>query len=201
MKAIILLNGEPYSGEIDDSDAYVYCCDGAYRWAKGRVRIDETLGDFDSLGFLPDPPPREIYPSEKNFTDGEIALFAAIDGGFTYIEIYGGGGRREDHFVGNLHLLRAAGERGAFAVLKTDYADIYEAEGEIGLNGLEGKTVSLFPFGGDVHMIESEGLKYPLNGLTLRYGQSRGISNVVLSDRARVLSEGKILVFVNHQPV
>ena len=44
MKAIILLNGEPYRGEIDAASARVWCCDGAYDWAKGRVRIDENLG-------------------------------------------------------------------------------------------------------------------------------------------------------------
>lgn len=81
MKAIILLNGEPFRGEIDTSGAYVYCCDGAYSWANGRVKIDETLGDFDSLNELPDPPPQEVYPSEKNMTDGEIALFRAIEAG------------------------------------------------------------------------------------------------------------------------
>ena len=48
MKAIILLNGEPYRGAIAEG-AYVYCCDGAYKWAKDKVRIDENLGDYDSL--------------------------------------------------------------------------------------------------------------------------------------------------------
>ena len=65
MKAIILLNGEPYRGAIDASFARVWCCDGAYDWAKGKVRIDENLGDYDSLSYMPDPPPAEVYPSEK----------------------------------------------------------------------------------------------------------------------------------------
>ena len=77
MKAIILLNGEPYRGAIDASSARVWCCDGAYDWAKGKVRIDENLGDYDSLSYMPDPPPAEVYPSEKNYTDGELALMRA----------------------------------------------------------------------------------------------------------------------------
>ena len=81
MKAIILLNGEPYRGGIDASDARVWCCYGAYDWAKGRVRIDENLGDYDSLGYTPDPPPAEVYPSEKNYTDGELALMRAVAAG------------------------------------------------------------------------------------------------------------------------
>ncbi len=197
-RAVILLNGEPYRGQIDDKNAVVYCCDGAYDWAKGRLRIDETLGDFDSLGYLPDPPPKEIYPSEKNFTDGEIALFRAVEAGADYIQIYGGGGGREDHFIGNLHLLLAAKKRGAYAEMITEHARIFLGEGEIRLDGYRGRTVSLVPFGGDAHMMESEGLKYPLCDLTLEYGTARGISNVVLEDKARVVAaSGRVLVFVD----
>ena len=108
MKGILLLNGDPYEGEIDAEGALVYCCDGAYAWAKGKVRIDKNVGDFDSLDEKPFPEPDEIYPSEKNFTDGEIALFKLIDAGVDEIKIYGGGGGREDHFLGNIHLLYRA---------------------------------------------------------------------------------------------
>ena len=197
-RAVILLNGEPYLGQIDDKDAVVYCCDGAYEWAKGRVRIDETLGDFDSLEYLPDPPPKEIYPSEKNFTDGEIALFRAVEAGAEYIQIYGGGGGREDHFIGNLHLLLAAKKRGSYAEMITAHARIFLGEGEVRLCGCKGKTVSIVPFGGDAHIMESEGLKYPLDRLTLEYGTARGISNVVTEDEARfVAASGRVLVFVD----
>ena len=71
-RGIILLNGEPYTEKIDASDAIVVCCDGALRWAQGKVRIDRKTGDFDSLGYIPEG--ADVYPSEKNYTDGEIAL-------------------------------------------------------------------------------------------------------------------------------
>ena len=70
MKGIILLNGEPYYKAINAENAVVYCCDGAYAWAKGRIKIDRNIGDFDSLNQTPYPPPEEIYPAEKDFTDG-----------------------------------------------------------------------------------------------------------------------------------
>ena len=92
MKGIILLNGEPYPYAINAGNALVYCCDGAYKWAKSKVRIDKNIGDFDSLDEVPYPPPEEVYPAEKNFTDGEIALKKIIEAGADEIEIYGGGG-------------------------------------------------------------------------------------------------------------
>ena len=199
MKAIVLLNGEPYNGVIDDSDAYVYCCDGAFDWAKGKVRIDETLGDFDSLDYIPDPPPKEIYPSEKDMTDGEIAILRAINVGADRIEIYGGGGKREDHFLGNLHLLYAALKRGAKAALVTNYTRIIAEEGRVEIIGCKGKTVSVVPLGGTAHIMESEGFYYPLDNLDLVYGSTRGISNVVISDKASFVTDGAVLVIINHR--
>ena len=196
MRAVILLNGEPYRGAIDDDGALVLCCDGAYDWAKGRLRIDVNLGDYDSLGYQPDPPPAEVYPSEKNYTDGELALMRAMDAGADDIEFYGGGGGREDHFLGNLHLLYAACRRGVRAVMVTNHARIFAAEGLVELNGLQGKTLSIVPFGGEVHILESGGLYYPLPD-TFVYGSTRGISNVVTAERAYFRTQGVALVFVD----
>lgn len=199
MKAIILLNGEPYRGEISAAGARVYCCDGAYAWAKDKVRIDENLGDYDSLPYLPVPPPKEIFPSEKNDTDGEIALKRAIEAGAKEIVIYGGGGGREDHFIGNLHLLYAAFLRGAYAELVTNRARIFMGTGKVDLSGNKGKTLSIVPFGGNAHIIESSGLKYPLMALDLAYGSTRGISNVAEGDEAHIFTRDKVLVFVDFE--
>ena len=196
MRAIVLLNGEPYRGTIEDGGALVLCCDGAYDWAKGRVRIDVNLGDYDSLSYVPDPPPAQVYPSEKNYTDGELALQRAMAAGADVIEFYGGGGGREDHFLGNLHLLYAACRRGVRAVMVTNYARIFAAEGSVELCGLRGKTVSIVPFGGPAHILESGGLYYPLPD-TFVYGSTRGISNVVTADRAHFTVEGVVLVFID----
>lgn len=54
-------------------------------------------GDFDSLGYI--PADALVYPSRKNFTDGEIALDYLLTHGCTEIELYGGGGGRDDIFT------------------------------------------------------------------------------------------------------
>ena len=197
MKAIILLNGEPYRGQINAENARVYCCDGAYEWAKGKVKIDENLGDYDSLSYIPTPAPQEIYPSEKNYTDGEIALNRAIAAGATEIEIYGGGGAREDHFLGNLHLLYHAFEQGVKAEMITNFSRIFLSTWKVEINGCKGKTLSIIPFGGNAHIMKSGGLKYPLENLDLRYGSTRGISNIALEDSAYIFTRDRVLVLVN----
>lgn len=198
MKVVILLNGEPYTGKIEAENSYVLCCDGAYKWAKGRVKIDENLGDFDSLDCVPEPPPKEVYPSEKNATDGEIAIERAIALGASEITVYGGGGGREDHFLGNLHLLYKAHRAGVKAAMVTNHAVIFADEDEVGLCCKRGTTISIVPFGGDAHILHSSGFKYPLEDLWLRYGSTRGISNVIEDEEATFFSEGTVLVFVDH---
>lgn len=196
MKGIILLNGEPYKGQIDASNSLVYCCDGAYAWAKGKVRIDKNVGDFDSLNEIPFPPPEEIYPAEKNFTDGEIALFKLIERGIDELEIYGGGGGREDHFLGNIHLLHRAYTAGIKCKMVNNGSIIIAADGEIRLDGIRGKTLSVLPFGGELHIMDSAGLKYSYPQV-IGYGECRGISNVATSDRAHLTVKGMALVIIN----
>lgn len=198
MKAAVLLNGEPYSGEI--SADRVFCCDGAYNWARGRVGIDENIGDFDSVSDFPDPPPERIYPAEKNFTDGEIALAQAIREGADEIVFYGFSGGRSDHFLGNLHLMYAAFSKGVKCSAVTDGEIFMLGSGKIFLGEFVGLTFSVLPFGGDLHIIESAGLKYAYPA-ALRYGECRGISNVCLSGGAFVEVSGCALVIINRGKV
>lgn len=202
MKGILLLNGQPYTGAIDCRNAYVVCCDGAYKWARDNVKIDENVGDFDSLDYLPTPPPSEIYPSEKNFTDGEIALFKLLEKGVDGIEIYGGFGGRCDHFIGNLHLLHAAHTRGVKARMIDENTVIFLSSGRIDLSGNCGKTFSLLPFGGVVHIMDSTGCKYAYPE-KIGYGECRGISNVAESDSASVTigKDDCALIIVNRGEV
>ncbi len=200
---VILLNGEPFSGEIPQN-AYVLCCDGAYSWAKGKVRIDENLGDFDSLSEEPVPPPSRKFPSEKNETDGELAVDRAVELGATDILFYGGGGKREDHFLGNLHLLYKAKRAGILsAALKTNGAEISLAgEGGQRFSCKRGQTISLLPFGGDAHIMEMRGLKYVSDDLRLRYGSTRGISNLTTDEEFSFrVNKGYVLVIINEEEV
>lgn len=204
MKGILLLNGEPYKKAIDDSEACVLCADGAYNWAKGRVRIDENLGDFDSADEIPSPYPSEIFPSQKNYTDGEIALgkliFLFKSGRIDRVEIYGGGGGREDHFLGNLHLLYRAYLEGLPCEMITNRARLSVRSGRFLLKGIRGKTVSLLPFGGAAHILYNKGLFYPTDDLTLSYGSCRGISNVGVDENAEIDCDGgALLVAVNEE--
>lgn len=202
MRAVILLNGEPFRGDIPTENSYVICCDGAYSWAKGRVRIDENLGDFDSLDETPDPAPLHTFPSEKNETDGELAVRRALELKCDSVVFYGGGGKREDHFLGNLHLLLMAVRGGMqCAAMETNGAKISLCgAGGHGFACKRGQTVSLLPFGGGAHIMEMKGLKYASDDLRLCYGSTRGVSNLTTDEKFSFrVTEGHVLVIINEE--
>lgn len=200
MKGVLLLNGDPYPYKIDAENALVYCCDGAYNWAHGRVRIDKNIGDFDSINGIPDPLPDEAYPSEKDYTDGELALGRLIKAGVDEIEIYGGGGGREDHFLGNLQLLYSAYKKGVKCAMITERSKIFPASGKIALGQYAGKTFSVLPFGEALHILDFKGTKYAYPQ-TISYGECRGISNKVEQNCAYLVVEGVTLIIVNRGEV
>ena len=195
MRAIVVGAADDFVPFCKDEGDLVIAADAG--WAQPGVAslADVAVGDYDSLGYVPQN--AQVYPVEKNFTDGEIALDLLLARGCDVIEIYGGGGGREDHLFGNLQLCYAGFLRGARTVMRSNHCDVYCAEGKICWRGMRGKTVSLAPVGRRAHIIESEGLKYPLKDLTLAAGSCRGVSNVVEADAAHIVCDaGTLFVFI-----
>ena len=59
-----------------------------------------------------------------------------------------------------------------------------------------GTTVTLLPVGGDATGVRTKGLRYPLDDETLRFGRSRGLSNIVTKGAASVSVENGILLVI-----
>ncbi len=199
LKAIIFLNGQPYDGAIDVSDAVVIAADGGYQDCVRRgITPHRVVGDFDSLGYVPCGATQ--VPVQKDFTDGEMAVNLALKLGATEIDIYGGGGKREDHFYGNLQLLYAAHKMGVFARMITNESTIFTCDKGFSLSLPVGTTLSVAPFSGDLHIHSSTGFAYAADGLTIPLGSTRGISNLTQEkDVAMTFLQGVAVVFVCHK--
>lgn len=185
MKGVILLNGEPHHSNIDTSGSIVVCCDGAYKWAKqNNVRIDVVVGDFDSLGYTPEG--AVVYPVEKDYTDAELALRLLIDKKVCSIVIYGGGGRRDDHYLANLALLIKAHELSIPCEFITNYTRSFLFDGGFKYKGSIGDTVSFLPISPKIKFGHCNGLKYDPSNLTIKLGESRGVSNLLCEEEINV---------------
>jgi thiamine pyrophosphokinase len=189
----------------DDGIAIVVAADGGARHAAGLgLRIDRWVGDGDSLpaadldALRAAGVPVTLVAAEKDETDTELALHAALDASADEVVILGAfGGERLDHALANASLLAHPALAGRTAVLLDGGSRVrlLTGPGSLALDGRAGDLVSLIPFGSDAHGIATEGLRYPLRGDTLNLGTARGVSNVRLGMRASVtLEDGAILV-------
>src|SRR5260221_9822527 len=118
MRALVILDGDLLgsdawlAGLAKRADVVIAADGGATKLAKAGRRPDLVIGDMD--GVTADAQ-RELeragaklerFPTEKDQTDGELALDAAVKRGADEILVVGAfGGPRLDHMAGNLMLL------------------------------------------------------------------------------------------------
>jgi thiamine pyrophosphokinase len=150
------------------------------------LEIDLAIGDFDSGNPPPSARRVERHPADKDATDLELALRAALALEPRRILVVGGIEGRLDHLLGELLLLAADDLAGVEMDAVLGDALVHVVRGARTLTGAEGELISLFAIGGPADGIATEGLAYPLDGESLEPGSSRGISNVFAAAEARI---------------
>ena len=187
-----------------DGIGWVVAADGGARHAAalGR-RLDLWVGDGDSLGekgiaeLAAAGIPVRRQAADKDESDAELALLAAIEAGARRVTILGAlGGARFDHGLANVWLLADPRLAGCAVRIVDGVARIrLVGPGRHDLGGRIGDLVSLMPFGGDAGGVTTAGLRYPLRGEPLPLGPSRGLSNVRDAGDASIeLEAGRLLV-------
>ena len=163
------------------------------------LEIELAVGDFDSvtpatLASLGDRVER--HPVDKDATDLELALRAALTLDPRRILVVGGVEGRLDHLLGELLILGADELAGVEVDAVLGEARIHVVRGERSLVGWEGELISLFALHGPAEGIVTDGLRYPLRGETLLPGSSRGISNMFATSEAQITVERGLLLAV-----
>jgi thiamine pyrophosphokinase len=180
-------------------DAPVIAADsGADHAVALGLDVDVAIGDFDSATpeGLAAAAHAERHPVDKDATDLELALRAAVAREPRRILVIGGIEGRLDHLLGELLILGADWLAGVELDAVLGDARIHVVRRERRLDGVEGELISLFALGGPATGIETEGLAYPLRRETLEPGSSRGISNVFSAAEARIALENGLLLAV-----
>lgn len=212
MHYVLVANGSlrpgNWLGEILDQADVVVAIDGGYNHLQGIGRQPDLLiGDLDSI----DPVQTEMltghgvelhrHPERKNATDLELALQAAQEQGASEITLLGMVGSRWDQTLA--HLLLLADQRFSEIDIRAldgpQAAYVVRAGGKFTLSGAEGDLISLIPLPGDAQGVKTSGLEYRLDGETLQYPSTRGVSNVVLGTRASVELENGVLLCLHVQ--
>lgn len=169
------------------------------------VHVDVLVGDLDSTdpasvdAAIASGTIVERHPAQKDATDLELAVSAALARGARRIVVVDGGGDRLDHLLGNLMLLGSPMLAGVEVEAFTGTARIAIARGgepAVKLAGPPGSLVTLLALGGTAHGIVADGLLYPLRQESLEPGTTRGVSNELVSTSGSVGLERGILLVV-----
>jgi len=208
MRAIVIANGHVGNSEASRVQNWphdcVICADGGAQHALALgLAPDVVIGDLDSLdGDLQARLENEgcqvfAHPPRKDETDLELALRYAIDHGVDEILILGALGGRIDQTLANVLLLALSELEGVKTRIVAGDQEMFLIRGQAFIEGQIGDTVSLLPIAGDVTGITTEGLEYPLQRGTLKFGATLGVSNVLAAPVARVQVERGLLLCVH----
>ena len=180
---------------------YLLAADGGLaHLQKLGLKPHGIIGDFDSLGFVPEG--AEVFPVEKDDTDAMLAVRHGLERGFREFVIYGGlDGQRLDHTVANYQTLQFLADHGAVGYLVgKDYIVTVIKNETIAFDKNAEGILSLFCLGTDARGVNLQGLQYPLDNGTLSSGFPLGVSNHFVGTEAKIqVEDGSLLAMWDRQ--
>ena len=188
--------GLPKSFSRKKDDIVIAADAGIKSLEKLGIKPDIALGDFDSLGFVPDCDEIIKHPVMKNDTDMMLAVKTGFVRGYTKFMLYGGAGGRPDHTFANIQTLTYIAKRGGRGFLDLcGFTAAVITDGELSfLEGAKG-TVSVFALSETARNVDLSGLLYPLKNAVLEIGFPLGVSNEFTGEPALIkIGRGTALV-------
>ncbi|MGH4122308.1 MAG: thiamine diphosphokinase [Clostridium sp.] len=207
MKVIIISGGNPpplefILKEITEDTFLIGADSGANCLYDYNIEPDLLVGDFDSIDkvafdyFKKGKCIIDIYPTEKDFTDTEIAVKKALCMKPNEIVFLGCTGSRIDHLLGNIGMLRICLENGVNACVKDGNNEVRLVSASTLLSGSVGQIFSLQPYGDEIIGLTIKGAKYPLNNYNLKIGQSITISNEFVAPQVELKFKSGTLMII-----
>ena len=181
---------------------FVIAADGGWRVCRELGIIpDLLLGDFDSLGEVPDFEHILRLPVEKDDTDMVRAVKEGLARGEKEFHLLGGmGGQRSDHTVANMQTLAYLASRGAKGWLYGD-GERYTAICGPDVLELEARNagiLSVFCLGADASGVTIQGAQYELENAALTAFFPLGVSNHFVGRTVRVSVDSGCLLIGIH---
>jgi len=181
---------------------FVIAADGGLRnCEKFGIKPDIILGDFDSLGYVPDGKNVKQLPVEKDVTDMYKAALTGVEHGYKVIALFGGVGGRPDHTFANIALLADLADRGCKAFMfSDDYVIVALKNDSISFHKSLKGTISVFSFTNKSTGVCEKGLKYTLSNACLTNKFPLGVSNSFIGEEAEISVKRGTLIIMYERP-
>ena len=178
------------------SEDFVIAADGGLQHTEHlQITPNEILGDFDSLGYIPQG--AEVHPVEKDDTDTMLAIKKGLAAGCDTFWLYCGlEGKRVDHTVANFQALHYLSQRGARGYLiGKDQIVTAITDDAVAFDRACTGYLSVFSIGKDARGVTIRGAQYELENAELTSGYPLGVSNQFTGRPATVaVSSGTLLL-------
>ncbi|WP_288373949.1 thiamine diphosphokinase [Chryseobacterium culicis] len=201
-KALLFINGDaPKSLPNSENYGLIACTDGAFHYLKKMGfpldQMDFISGDFDSHSGSDEDMYGEkfILTLDQEKTDFHKALEIIQERGFSKVDVLGGSGGEQDHFLGNLTVAYAFKDVMNIKFYD-EFSEYYFIPKYVTLRGVKNRMISLYPFP-SANNITTKGLNWPLTNENLSITSRIGTRNFAVEDEISVEYEsGAVLLFV-----
>ncbi len=179
--------------------AYIIAADGGYEsLLSAGITPDAVIGDFDSLGYVPNADNIEILPKVKDDTDIFYAAKKAYEMGFRRFYLCGcADGERAEHAYANISVLLYLSRRGAECIMEGKKCYYRVVSGKCNLEFRQARGYfSAFALSGEVQGLTLRGFEYETDGVTLRSDIPLGVSNSFRDSICELKSEKGDLLLI-----
>lgn len=201
MKNCVIFGAGDYFGdEIVPQNSFVIAADGGIETClKKGIKPDLIIGDFDSLGRIPEGENTIILPKIKDDTDMIAAVKEGLKKKCKVFYLYGGTGGRISHTLANIDTLEYIEKRGAIGYLNDREEILTVTSKGLNLDKNYKGYISVFAKGGEA-LISESGLKYTLNKKLITSSFPLGVSNEFTGEKSSItVHSGSVLVAIQKQ--
>lgn len=173
---------------LPESDDWVIAADGGYTYLKkANITPDIIIGDFDSLGEIPDAENIIKLNPVKDITDMDAAVKLGIDRGYTEFHLYGACGGRIDHTIANIQLVASLAEKEFKAYIHSGSTVITAIHNKsLEFDSSYSGYISVFSHSDKCIGVYLRGLKYTLENAELSNNFPLGVSNEFIGTESEI---------------
>ncbi len=178
----------------------IIAADGGLRYlVDAGIEPDIIIGDFDSLGDIPEGKNVIKLNPVKDITDMHAAAEIGMKKGYSEFYIYGACGGRLDHTLANIQLIASLAQKNIKAFIldgKTVITSVHNSS--IAFSNEKKGYISLFSHSDECTGVNIKGMKYTIENATLTNSFPLGVSNEFIGCSSEItIGRGTAIVIYN----